>query len=162
MDVQAEQSPTLREVMGAYPTGVTIVAAAEEDGSPFGLTVNSFTSVSLDPPLILVCVGHSTTSHDRLVAGSHFSVNVLSAGQGDVAVRFACEPSHGRFDMVEWAPGPDGAPLLSAAAATLECVVHQVLTGGDHSIIIGRVERADVSDRPALLFHRGRFGVSDA
>ena len=157
-----EMGPSLREVMGAYPTGVTIVAGCAEDGAPFGLTVNSFTSVSLDPPLILVCIGHSSSSHDRLVGGSSFAVNVLSGEQGAVAGRFAREPSEGRFDDLAWAPGRTGSPILENAAAWLDCSVYQVLEGGDHSIVVGRVEGASVSDRPALLFHRGRLSSTEA
>ena len=116
MDGRQEESPSLREVMGAYPTGVTIVAGCDEEGIPFGLNVNSFTSVSLDPPLVLVCIGHSSTSHDRLVAGEGFSINILSGEQGGIAGRFAKEPSEGRFDDVTWAPGGTGAPVKMRAA----------------------------------------------
>ena len=147
--------------MGAYPTGVTIVAGCGVDGEPFGLTVNSFTSVSMDPPLVLVCIGHSSSSHDRLVSGKGFSVNILSGGQGEVAWRFAREPSEGRFDDVAWAPGQTGSPILDGATAWLDCSVHEVLEGGDHSILVGRVEGASVSDRPALLFHRGRLSSTE-
>ena len=153
--------PSLRDVMARYPTGVTIVAACEPGGAPFGLTVNSFTSVSLDPPLVLVCIGHSSSSHDRLVSGRGFAVNVLAADQGDVALRFASEPSHGRFDDVEWGRSPSGDPVLSGAAAWLDCVLDEVLTGGDHSILLGRVESSGLSERPALVFHRGRMSSTD-
>lgn len=147
--------------MGSFPTGVTIVAARDTEGVPFGLTVNSFTSLSLEPPLILVCVGHTSTSHDRLVAGSHFSVNVLSAEQVETASRFAREPSIGRFDEVEWKETPSGCPLLEGATAALDCAVHEVLQGGDHSILVGRVEASWLTDRPAMIFHRGRFSSTD-
>lgn len=160
MDVQAQRSPSLREVMSAYPTGVTIVAAVDEDGSPYGLTVNSFTSLSLEPPLVLVCIGRSSTWHDRLVAGEHFAVNILAAGQAEVAARFAVEPSEGRFEGVAWHAGPLGAPMLPDAAATIECTVHRALDGGDHTILIGRVDSLHVTERPSLIFHRGRFSVS--
>jgi len=136
---------------------VTIVAAVDESGVPFGLTANSFTSVSLDPPLVLVCIGHTSTSHDRLVQGAHFSVNILSGGQGDAAWRFATEPSEGRFETVTWSPGTTGAPILEDTTGWLECEVHEVLEGGDHSILIGRVLRSWVGGEPALLFHRGRL-----
>lgn len=157
MDRPPDESASLREVMSAYPTGVTIVAACEESGAPYGLTVNSFTSVSLDPPLVLVCIGHSSTSHERLVASPTFSVNVLSAEQGDVAARFAREPSVGRFEDVDWEPGASGCPVFPGAVASLECAVHEVLSGGDHSILVGRVSRSRLADRPALVFHRGRM-----
>lgn len=161
MDVQAQGSPSLREVMGAYPTGVTIVAALDDDGSPFGLTVNSFTSLSLDPPLVLVCIGRQSTWHDHLVASRTFAVNILAAGQHEVATRFAVEPSEGRFEGVPWTPGASGAPVLPDAAASIECALHEVLEGGDHTILVGRVEDLRVTDRPSLVFHRGRFSVSD-
>jgi flavin reductase (DIM6/NTAB) family NADH-FMN oxidoreductase RutF len=147
--------------MGSYPTGVTIVAGRDADG-PFGLTVNSFTSVSLDPPLVLVCIGHSSSSHDRLLAGQGFTVNVLAGDQGEVAGRFAREPSDGRFDGVEWASGDSGAPILHGSVAWLDCELHEVLEGGDHSIVVGRVHRSWVGDRPALLFHRGRLSSTEA
>lgn len=158
MDVHDEPDASLREVMSIYPTGVTVVAASDPDGSPYGLTVNSFTSVSLDPPLILVCIGHTSTSHARLVAAPAFTVNVLAADQGRVAERFATEPSEGRFDDLEWVRAGSGAPVLEGAAAWLECSAYEVLDGGDHSIVLGKVERSLTSDRPALLFHRGRLG----
>lgn len=158
MDLREEADASLREVMSAYPTGVTVVAGSDPDGSPYGLTVNSFTSVSLDPPLILVCIGHTSTSHARLVAAPAFTVNVLAAEQEEVALRFATEPSEGRFDDIPWQPSVSGAPLIEGVAAWLECSAYEVLGGGDHSILVGKVERSGVSERPALLFHRGRLG----
>jgi len=152
---------TLRDVMSAYPTGITIVAACDEENVPYGLTVNSFTSVSLDPPLVLVCIGHTATSHDRLVRTSAFSVNVLSAGQGEAASRFATEPSEGRFDEVTWERSGLGSPLIEDSVAWLDCSVHEVLQGGDHSILLGRVHSARSSDRPALIFHRGHMSASE-
>jgi len=160
MDQQTDRNASLREVMSSYPTGVTIVAARAEEGEPFGLTVNSFTSLSLEPPLVLICIGHGATSHDRLVMSDAFSVNLLSGGQGVVAERFATDPSKGRFDDVAWKPGVLGAPLIDGAMAWLECLRYEVLDGGDHSILIGRVEHALVTDRDALVYHRGRLSSS--
>ena len=150
-----EIDATLREVMSSFPTGVTIVAACDPQGAPYGLTVNSFTSVSLDPPLVLICIGHGSSCHDRLSASSSFSVNILSASQAELARRFSRELSDGRFEEVSWSPGELGDPIVEGAVASLECSVHEVLAAGDHSILLGRVERATRSDRPALLFHRG-------
>jgi len=160
MDQKTDRDASLREVMSSYPTGVTIVAAREEDGEPYGLTVNSFTSLSLDPPLVLVCIGHSSTSHDRLITSDAFSVSLLAAGQGDVAARFAIDPSEGRFDDVAWAPGKLDVPLVQGSMAWLECARYQVLGGGDHSILIGRVEHSAVTERDALVYHRGRLSAS--
>lgn len=162
MDFEEQAEASLREVMSAYPTGVTIVGARDADGSPYGLTVNSFTSVSLDPPLILVCIGHTSTWHARLVSAPAFTVNVLASDQRRIARRFAREPSEGRFDDIDWAPAASGAPIIEGAAAWLECSAHEVLRGGDHSIVVGRVERSCVADRPALVFHRGRLGSTES
>ena len=153
--------PSLREVMACHPTGVTVVAVCDQAGEPYGLTVNSFTSVSLDPPLVLVCIGRESSTHDRLVGASGFAINVLSAGQKAVAARFASEPSTGRFDDLEWAPSPSGDPILAEIVAWLDCSLDEVLTAGDHSILLGRVESSGLSDRPALVFHRGRMASID-
>ncbi len=158
MDEPSTQ-PSLREVMATFPTGVTIVAACAESGQPYGMTVNAFTSVSLDPPLILVCIGHSSTWHDRLVSASSFAVSILAADQGDTALRFASEPSAGRFEAVEWSPSRAGDPVLAGCAGWLDCSVVEVLRGGDHSILLGEVGMLGASDRPALVFHRGRLGA---
>ena len=151
----------LRDVMAAYPTGVTVVAATDDTGTPYGLTVNSFTSVSLDPPLVLVCIGHASSSHDRLVSGGGFAVNILSAEQDAVAMRFAREPSEGRFDEIGWELAPSGSPILEAAAAWLDCTLAEVLTAGDHSILIGRVQACAAEETASLVFHRGRLGSTE-
>ncbi|MDH3271459.1 MAG: flavin reductase family protein [Gemmatimonadota bacterium] len=161
MDLHEQADASLREVMGTYPTGVTVVAGADAEGLPYGLTVNSFTSVSLDPPLVLVCIGHASTSHARLITAQTFTINVLAADQSEVALRFAREPSDGRFEEVDWTPAASGAPIIEGSAAWLECSVHEVLSGGDHSILVGRVERAAVTERPVLVFHRGRMSATD-
>ena len=149
---------SLREVMACLPTGVTVVAACDEEGEPYGLTVNSFTSVSLDPPLVLVCIGERSSCHDRLVGADSFSVNLLSAEQGDVALRFASEPSQGRFDEVDWFPNMSGDPVLAGTVAWIRCSLSEVLNAGDHSILLGRVESSGLTDQPALVLHRGRMG----
>lgn len=151
-----------RQVMGAYPTGVTVVTALDRAGAPVGLTVNSFTSVSLDPPLVLVCIDRGAASHDVLLAAGGFSVNVLAAEQEALAVRFASDPSEGRFDAVAWKAGGTGAPVLEGTVAGLDCTVESVHPGGDHSIVVGRVHALRGGDGPALVFHRGAFGASGA
>ena len=147
-----------RRVMRRFPTGVTVVAVADAAGEPWGLTVSSFTSVSLDPPLVLVCIDRSSDTHDRILEASGFGVSVLSVRQAGVASRFAVDPSEGRFDEVAWQPGPAGYPVLRDAAAWLECDLHEVLQGGDHSIILGRVRGTGLSDEPSMVYHEGAFG----
>jgi len=159
---ESDTGRALRDVMSRFPTGVTVVAAVDGEQAPFGLTVSSFTSVSLDPPLILVCVDHAAASHDRLMAASHFAVSILGSDQSAVADRFATEPSQGRFDDVPWRESSLGAPLVDGASAWLECSRHEIYGGGDHSILLGRVESVGSQDGPALLFHRGRYGSAGA
>jgi flavin-dependent trigonelline monooxygenase, reductase component len=149
---------SFRTVMSCFPTGVTVVATRDADGSPLGLTVNSFTSVSLDPPLVLVCINRHSNSHDSLLAGRGFTVSILSGAQVDTATRFAQRPSEGRFEGVAWLPAPSGNPVLAECAAWLDCSIHEVVRAGDHTIILGKAEAADWTDQPALLFHRGLLG----
>jgi len=154
------ENASLREVMSSYPTGVTIVAACDATGAPYGLTVNSFSSLSLDPPLVLVCIGRSSSCHDRLSTASHFAVNMLSSEQGPLARRFADDPPEGRFHGVKWVRGDSGVPRLDGTVAHLECARYEVMTVGEHSILVGRVEHSVVCDRTALLFHRGSMGAT--
>ena len=149
---------SFRTVMSCFPTGVTVVATRDAEGQPLGLTVNSFTSVSLDPPLVLVCINTHANSHDPLLAAGGFTVSVLSGAQADIAGRFATRPSEGRFEGVEWTPAPSGNPVLAKCAAWLDCSIHEVVSAGDHTIVLARVEAAGWTDQPALLFHRGLLG----
>jgi flavin reductase (DIM6/NTAB) family NADH-FMN oxidoreductase RutF len=141
--------------MACFPTGVTVVTTRDAQGAPMGLTVNSFTSVSLEPPLVLICIGRSTGSHDRLIASGSFAVSMLSEAQGEIARRFARQPSEGRFEGVGWWPTPSGNPVLEGATAWLDCSIEEVMQAGDHTIILGRAQSCGSSDTPALLFHRG-------
>jgi len=156
----SEKSASLREVMSSYPTGVTVVTGCDADGVPYGLTVNSFTSLSLEPPLVLVCIGRGSSCHDRLVSASNFAINVLAAEQSGIAARFSSSPPEGRFDDVRWSPSALGSPVLEEGVGWLDCSVHEVMSGGDHSVLLGKVEGAATSDRSALMFYRGRFSVT--
>jgi flavin reductase (DIM6/NTAB) family NADH-FMN oxidoreductase RutF len=147
-----------RRVLGAFPTGVTIVATRWAEGSPCGLTVSSFTSVSLDPPLVLVCIDHASNTHDRLLESGSFAVSVLALHQADLAARFALEPGETRFENLPWSEGPTGDPVVDEAAAWLACTLHAVHPGGDHSILVGRVEDLGLGDDEALAFYRGTYG----
>ncbi|MAM02962.1 MAG: hypothetical protein CMH51_05405 [Myxococcales bacterium] len=160
MDQYVDGNVSLREVMSSYPTGVTVVAGSERADTPFGLTVNSFTSLSLSPPLILVCIGQTSTLHDRLIASDNFSVNILAGNQGAVADRFAAEPSGERFEGAAWQVGTLGVPIIDGATAWLECSRYELLKGGDHTILIGRVEHSAVTGRDALVYHRGSLRPS--
>ncbi|MHB1191411.1 MAG: flavin reductase family protein [Longimicrobiales bacterium] len=143
--------------MGRFPTGVTVVTARDGEGAPVGLTVNAFASVSLDPPLVLVCIDHASHSHDRLLSAGAFAVNVLSAAQDALARRFASDPSEGRFDGAAWGGGPGGAPVLEGVSAWLACTVEAAHEAGDHTIVVGRVHEAGVGTEEALAYYRGAF-----
>jgi len=148
---------TLRDALGCFATGVTVVTCLGADGNPAGLTVNSFTSVSLDPPLLLVCLHKMAASATALTEASHFAVNVLQTGQQPASIRFATRDED-RFGATPWACGEAGAPILEDSLGVFECERYSVHDGGDHHILIGQVVKAsfDGSLDP-LLFFRGRY-----
>lgn len=150
---------SFRQVMGVFPTGVTVVSSRRTDGDPCGLTVNSFTSVSLDPPLVLVCIDRSSSVHDCLVGASLFTVSILGAHQREMARRFAAHPSETRFRDEEWRAESDGALVPEGAAAWVVCDLEGVHEGGDHSILVGRVRSMGAGGAEALVFYRGRYGT---
>lgn len=145
-----------RKALGSFPTGVTIVTAFDALGEPWGLTANSFTSVSLEPPVISVCIAKSGRVFPTLKASNTFAVNILSADQKDLALHFASRVEN-RFTDRKWESHPDGAPLFPGASARLDCVVHNRVEAGDHEILLGRVIRYDHSPNPPLAYCRGIF-----
>jgi 3-hydroxy-9,10-secoandrosta-1,3,5(10)-triene-9,17-dione monooxygenase reductase component len=149
-----------REVMGHFATGVTVVTSRGGDGEPVGLTVNAFTSVSLHPPLVLVCLHRDAAAHDPLLEAGHFAVSVLGADQDGLAVRFATVDPESRFLGVDFFEGILGGPRLQGAIAWLDCRVKEVYRGGDHSIIVGEVVACESAGGDPLLFHRGTLGRS--
>lgn len=148
---------TLRDAMGCFATGVTVVTAFGGDGAPIGLTANSFTSVSLDPPLLLVCVAQSSVSGEAMRAAEHFAVNVLQIGQQPTSNRFAGK-GEDRFAATPWHKGETGAPVLDGSLCTFECAREAVHEAGDHFILVGRVVRAGFEPhRDPLLYFRGKY-----
>ena len=147
---------TLRRALGCFVTGVTVVTTRDAGGVPLGFTANSFTSVSLDPPLVLVCVGHEVEGLDVYRRCSEFAINVLGESQRVLSDRFATEHPD-RFGGVRWRQGAHGAPILEGCVAALECVPWRRIEAGDHMILIGRVLRCEGSgDRP-LAYWRGSY-----
>jgi flavin reductase (DIM6/NTAB) family NADH-FMN oxidoreductase RutF len=136
-----------------FATGVTIASVRDGAGTPHGLTVNSFTSVSLEPPLILICLGHAVTVIDYFKDAAHFGISILSEEQRPMSDRFA-EKGHDRFDGIPWHPGATGVPLLTGAVATIECAPVHRFTAGDHDIFVGEVLHTQVRDgaRPLIYF----------
>ncbi|MDM7957650.1 alpha/beta fold hydrolase [Blastomonas sp.] len=148
---------TLRDALGCFATGVTIVTALADDGTPVGLTANSFTSVSLDPPLLLVCIARNAGSASVLEQADRFAVNVLQIGQQPASNRFASRTAD-RFGMTDWQLGEMGVPVLNGSLSTFECARHALHDGGDHIILVGRVIKATFEPRrDPLLYFRGKY-----
>lgn len=146
----------LRRVMGSYPTGVTVVTTRDRQGALWGLTANSFTSLSLRPPLVLVCIDVSTRSYAAFAESGSFAVSILADDQRTVSQIFA-SARFDKFDSVSWWEGRAGNPIVSGAAAWLECAVHRRLHEGDHMILIGRIDSLSRSDRQPLGYHSGGY-----
>lgn len=148
-----------RRVLGAFPTGVTVIAAVA-DGKPAGLAVGSFFSVSLEPPLVGFCVQKSSSSWARIRTADHFVVNVLGEQQGDVSNRFASKVED-KFDGIDWTPAVrTGGPRLEGCLAHIDCTPWAVYDGGDHDIVVGRVEHLELHTEESgpLVFFRGSYG----
>lgn len=147
----------LRRVLGHYATGVVVLAAVE-DGRPYGLAANSFTSVSLDPPLVSFCAATTSTTWPRLRSAGAFSVSVLAEHQEEVCRTFARKGAD-RFAGLTWTTTAGGLPVVQDALAVLACSIEAVHPAGDHELVLGRVRSCDVgppSARP-LLFFRGAY-----
>jgi len=148
---------TLRDALGCFATGVTVVTAISGDGTPVGLTVNSFTSLSLDPPLLLVCIAKAAASATALIEATHFAVNVLQTGQQPESIRFSTR-AEDRFGTTIWSPGEYGAPVLQESLSVFECERHGLHQGGDHHILVGQVVKASFEQRlDPLLYFRGSY-----
>jgi flavin reductase (DIM6/NTAB) family NADH-FMN oxidoreductase RutF len=145
-----------RKTLGRFATGITIVTTCDPQGELHGVTVNSFTSVSLTPPLVLFCLGKSSTSLEAMLAANSFSINILSDKQEAISTRFASRLDN-RFDGVEWTPGQTGSPLLAGALATLDCRKHQTIEAGDHFILIGEVLAASWHEGDPILYFGSKY-----
>ncbi|MES2916383.1 MAG: flavin reductase family protein [Pseudomonadota bacterium] len=146
----------LRSAFGAFATGVTVITTRQPDGTPRGFTANSFTSVSLDPALLLVCLAKTAHSADVFAAGPHFAVNVLSEDQKAVSGLFASRAAD-KFDQCAWTPGAADVPLIDGALAQFACANHQLVDAGDHLILIGRVLDFATNEGQPLGYFRGNY-----
>ncbi len=148
---------TLRDALGCFATGVTVVTCLDANGGPVGLTANSFTALSLDPPLLLVCVAKNATSAGPLAGAADFAVNVLQTGQQPASITFSSRVEN-RFGCTEWTIGEHGAPVLMDSLSVFECRHHAIHDGGDHFILVGEVVKASFeSGLDPLLYFRGRY-----
>lgn len=157
--VTAFDSRELRKALGRYATGVTVITARAPEGRRIGVTANSFTSVSLDPPLVAWCPAKSAPSLPALRQSTHFAVNVLAADQHHLSRQFAT-PAPDKFAGVTTTEGLGGAPLIEGALARFECRTVRWVDAGDHVICLGHVERFDTSDGEPLVFHAGAYHVA--
>ena len=149
-----------REVLGHFPTGVVVITAIAPDGSPLGMTVGSFTSVSLEPPLVAFLPEKKSRSWARLRAnGPRFGVNVLAHHQDGVSASVALRETE-KFAGFEWRLSPKGLPVVSGCVAYIDCTTEQIVEAGDHDIVIGRVDHLAVeAGGDPLVFHAGAYGT---
>lgn len=152
-----------RQTLARFPTGVTVVTAKGPSGAPVGLTVSAFSSLSLEPPLILVCLDNATANLSSYTEGSGFCVNILASDQTAVSNGFAFPGPINPFETTPHRETLHGAAALSKAAASLECGLHAVYPGGDHQIVVGLVEKVSWrEDVTPLVYHSGEYrGIGD-
>lgn len=155
--MMAVDEAQLRTALGHFPTGVTVVSTRDGDLRPYGVTVSSFASLSLDPPLVQWSIRNASFGYPIFTAAETFAVNVLAADQEIVSQNF-CK-SVDRFATVEWEEGYDGLPLIHGCLAWIECGREGIIPAGDHHILVGRVIRARTFERPALLHWKGRYAA---
>jgi flavin reductase (DIM6/NTAB) family NADH-FMN oxidoreductase RutF len=149
-----------RNALGCFATGITVITALDESRAPVGLTANSFTSLSLDPPLVLFCIDRTIKSFQAIHANRHFVVNILREDQEHISRQFA-KSGADKWYGVRFQSWDTGCPILEGCIANLECDVEQVFEGGDHIIVVGKVRRMKfdaTSDCRPLLYYKGKYG----
>ncbi|MBP2229255.1 flavin reductase (DIM6/NTAB) family NADH-FMN oxidoreductase RutF [Azospirillum agricola] len=155
---QPIDSRAFRSALGCFATGIAVITALEPDGQPVGVTVNSFSSVSLDPPLVQFCLGRASASFAAFTTAPSFAVNILADHQEALSARFSRRDLQERWSEVAVETWDTGVPILSDCLATLECDRAHLFDGGDHVIIVGRVRRLrSREDGNPLLYFRGRY-----
>ncbi len=158
MTQQTLDDRAFRNAMAQFASGVTVVTTRDGNGRFQGFTASAFCSLSLDPPLVLVCLEKRAHCYEAFVHTSHIAISVLASGQLDLAWHFATKQED-KFERIAIEPGPvTGLPLIPGATVHLECEMHDRLDGGDHTILIARVLRAESTDQPPLVHFNRRFG----
>jgi crotonobetainyl-CoA:carnitine CoA-transferase CaiB-like acyl-CoA transferase/flavin reductase (DIM6/NTAB) family NADH-FMN oxidoreductase RutF len=147
---------TLRDALGSFATGVTVVTTRQPDGTPRGFTANSFTSVSLDPPLLLVCIAKAAHSCDIFAQADHFAINMLADDQKEISGLFASQSAE-KFDIAKWQPNAQDVPLIDGSLAHFSCARHRLVDAGDHLILIGQVLDFDTSVGKPLGYYKGAY-----
>ncbi|MDH3480872.1 MAG: flavin reductase family protein [Gammaproteobacteria bacterium] len=156
LDLSVDPAKRFRQALGTFATGVTVATTIDELGKPRGFTANSFTSVSLDPPLILICLANSAAGCPVFSGADRFCVNVLAEDQQHIAALFA-SPSTDRFGQIEWHSGKHGIPVIDGAISWFECERYNVVDAGDHCILIGKVADYEISSRSPLIYCSGSY-----
>lgn len=141
--------------MSHFASGVTVVTT-EQDGTPFGMTVAAFSSLSLHPPLVLICIEKSVRTHEAIVTAGKFGVSILNSTQADVSNRFASR-SEDKFSGIATHRGASGVPLIDGAVTTLECTLREQFPGGDHSIFVGEVVAIETAEGTPLIYYRSGY-----
>ncbi len=154
MDATSFDPSSYKQALGSFLTGVTVVTTLDENKSPIGFTANSFTSVSLEPPLVLVCLGKSSFLCAGFSQSKHFAINILSENQSELSMIFA-SPVRDRFASVAWRPEITGCPIINGVVAWLDCDLHKVVEAGDHVVLMGKVVTYGHSTKPPLGYFRG-------
>jgi 3-hydroxy-9,10-secoandrosta-1,3,5(10)-triene-9,17-dione monooxygenase reductase component len=147
-----------RRVLGEFSTGVVVVTSTSDDGTPLGLAVGSFASVSLAPPLVAFFVAHSSSTFPKIAETGRFCANILSHAQQDVCKAFS-RSGGDKFEGVEWRPAPSGAPVLAGVHGWIDCRINSIQRLGDHDLVVGEVEELDAAggDVSPLVFYRSGF-----
>ncbi|CAI7975449.1 Flavin-dependent monooxygenase, reductase subunit HsaB [Frankia sp. Hr75.2] len=153
-----DHTNAFRNALGTFATGIVVVTASHPADGPVGLTANSFSSVSLAPPLVLFCVAHTSTTWPSIRAAGRFCVNVLADGQEELSRRFTVR-GEDRFRGVPWRPAPSGVPILPGVASWIDCRIETLHEAGDHTIVVGKVCDLAVDDKGAapLLYYRSSY-----
>ena len=151
-------SQAFRQALGCFPTGVAIVTTRTPEGRPVGLTINSFSSLSLEPPLIMWSLANKSPSLNIFQDCDYFAINIINQQQVEAALDFANPKIADKFALVSHADGKEGVPLIDDCVATFVCKNYQQYAGGDHTIFIGRVVRHNtITEHEPAVFHRGQF-----
>jgi flavin reductase (DIM6/NTAB) family NADH-FMN oxidoreductase RutF len=158
---KAVTSDEFRRACSRFVSGVTVATVLDAKGAPHGLTVSSFTSVSLHPPLVLICLGHGVATIEHFRAAKHFGINILAENQQALSDRFA-RKGHDRFGGLEWRPGVTGVPLIPGVLGAIECAVYSRVAMGDHDILVGEMVRTHATNETPLVYFAGEYRKLEA
>ena len=159
MEAMVFDQREFRNALGRFATGVTVITTVGPSGKPEGMTANSFSGLSLEPPLVQWCIGKSSPTHDIFAGAEHFVINILRADHQHLSNQFAT-PAEDKFAGVDWRPGLGGCPIIGEPLALFECRNAAQHAGGDHTILIGAVERFEYHEGAPLLFSSGKYALT--